>query len=808
MSTRCVLLMLVLAAGVEASEQRANPIRKVVTMLQNMQTKVTTEGEKQKDLFDKFMCYCKNGRGDLDTSISDAENKIANVDAAAKAASAKKVQTAADLAQHKTDRADAKDAITKATSIRQKQAADYTKESSDLTTNIAALGKATNAIEKGMTGFVQTSAAAVVRNLAMEKADISDDQRQELLSFLSGTYPQGGQNYQSGEIVGILKTMHDEMSTALSDADAAEASAIQNYKALMGAKGREIEALSAQVEEETTRVGELSVEIASMSNDLEDTQTALGEDKKFLSELNGGCDKKAAEWEEIKKTRAEELVALAETIKVLDDDDALDLFKKTLPSASASFVQIQSGARRAKALSLIKEAAKNSKSPQLDLIEMAINGKKIGFAKVITMIDEMVANLKVEQGDDDKKRDYCNTEFDATDDKKKGLEQSIADSETAIEELEGAIATLKEEIAALVAGIKALDASVADATSQRKAEHADYTELMANDGAAKDVLAWAKNRLNQFYNPKMYVAPAKRDLSEEDRITVNMGGTLAPTAPPGGIAHTGIVGAFEQGRAAPGSPPATFGAYKNSNGGGVIAMIDVLVKDLDKEMTESDTAEKDSQADYEKLMGDSADKRAQDAKSVTDKNANKANAEESLQAEQDNKGSTQKELTTTLEVIHGLHGECDWLLKYFDARKAARAGEVEALENAKAVLNGADYSLIQVHEQTCPSTSVQCGLSKDAAGDIVFVPHDLPSPGECVNVGSEMPKDGEFKICGPGTFTLSRMTCERHDYKAVTITHATDAYTATDCKTYKLADYYEIHGYIGSASYTCGETAR
>ena len=128
-------------------------------------------------------------------------------------------------------------------------------------------------------------------------------------------------------------------------------------------------------------------------------------------------------------------------IKVLDDDDALDLFKKTLPSASASFVQIQSGARRAKALSLIKEAAKNSKSPQLDLIEMAINGKKIGFAKVITMIDEMVANLKVEQGDDDKKRDYCNTEFDATDDKKKGLEQSIADSETAIEELEGAIAT-------------------------------------------------------------------------------------------------------------------------------------------------------------------------------------------------------------------------------------------------------------------------------------------------------------------------------------------------------------------------------
>jgi septal ring factor EnvC (AmiA/AmiB activator) len=85
------------------------------------------------------------------------------------------------------------------------------------------------------------------------------------------------------------------------------------------------------------------------------------------------------------------------------------------------------------------------------------------------MIDEMVANLKVEQSDDDDKKAYCNSEFDATDDKKKGLEQSISDSETAIAELEGAIATLRDEIAALQAGIKALDKSVAEATEQRKA---------------------------------------------------------------------------------------------------------------------------------------------------------------------------------------------------------------------------------------------------------------------------------------------------------------------------------------------------
>merc|ERR1719446_598661 len=121
----------------------------------------------------------------------------------------------------------------------------------------------------------------------------------------------------------------------------------------------------------------------------------------------------------------------------------------------------------------------------------------------------MIATLKNEQIEDDNKRDYCAAQFDQSDDKKEG------------------IATLTEEIAALDAGIKALDKSVAEATEQRKEENAEYTELMASDAAAKELLGFAKNRLNKFYNPKLYKAPPKRELSEEERITVNMGGTLA-----------------------------------------------------------------------------------------------------------------------------------------------------------------------------------------------------------------------------------------------------------------------------------------
>merc|ERR1719355_354504 len=93
-------------------------------------------------------------------------------------------------------------------------------------------------------------------------------------------------------------------------------------------------------------------------------------------------------------------------------------------------------------------------------------------------------------------------------------------------------------------------------------------------------------------------------------------------------------------------------------------MIGLLIADLDKEMTEAETTEKDSQADYLEMMKDTL-----------------------------KEGQT--DLASTLKYIHDLHMECDWLLKYFDVRKEMRASEVDALGKARAVLNGADYSFLQ-----------------------------------------------------------------------------------------------------------------
>merc|ERR1719321_753345 len=180
-------------------------------------------------------------------------------------------------------------------------------------------------------------------------------QEEDVLSFLSGS-----EDYApaSGQIVGIMKTMHDEMSADIAEEKAAEQAAIKAYDELMAAKTKEVNALTKAIEEKMTRVGELAVEIVQMKNDLGDTAEALVEDKKFLADLEKNCEKKSAEWEEIVKTRNEELLALADTIKILNDDDALELFKKTLPGASASFVQLQVSAAsmRSRALAAIRSA--------------------------------------------------------------------------------------------------------------------------------------------------------------------------------------------------------------------------------------------------------------------------------------------------------------------------------------------------------------------------------------------------------------------------------------------------------------------
>merc|ERR1719428_2314194 len=334
------------------------------------------------------------------------------------------------------------------------------------------------------------------------------------------------------------------------------------------------------------------------------------------------------------------------------------------------------------------------------LLSSALKSKSVDFSKITAQIDGMIEVLGKEQDDDDKQKVFCDEEFTKSAATEQRKEEKLASLAASIEEMSATVATLTSEIETLSAEIAALDKAVAEATEQRKEEHGAFLQMQAENQAATQLVEAAKNKLYKFYNPTMYKAPERRELTEEERIAV-AGGEPDPrdaeeaTAAPG-IAGTGIT-VFAQVRsasdAAPPPPPETFGAYTKKTGksNGVIALMDMMIGDLKTDLTEGEHAEEMAQKDYENLMAASQKTRTTNAESITEKESASAEWTEKIENAKTEQASTTEALAKVKEYIAGLHSSCDFLVENYGARKEARTNEVEGLKNAKSVLAGANF---------------------------------------------------------------------------------------------------------------------
>lgn len=705
------------------SHGRMNPIRKVVNLLMAMQKKVEAEGKQQTELFDKFICGVKSVTSGLEKSIADSQERVPQLESSIKETTAEHQQLAEDLKQAKEDQAKALQAISTANSIREKEAAEYAKESTSQKNDVAAVDKAVKAIAAGQGGgaFLQTKASTVIRRLAMSTdIDLSNVDRDLLSNFLQG----GSQEPSSGEVLGILKAMHDEMAKDLQSMINDEEAAVGDHESLVTAKKKESTACTKAIEVKTGRKGELAVELTKLNNDLEDTKESLVEDGAFLAETKKSSHTKTTDFDHYKKTQAHELVALADTIKLLNDDDALDLFKKTLPEpAAASFVQLPVTAKqmRSDALKVLRGARRSGHKrghadPRLDLLSLWVQGRKGGsFEEVLKKIDRLIGNLKKEQDDDAQKKDWCLAEVDKTEEEVKWTARSVDDVSKVIASSNEDFKAIMAEIGSISKGIKELDGSVESATTQRKAEHAASQNALAENGAAKQLLEMAKNRMNKFYNPKLVEpekpAPAAALVQENDAELLDKSSDddvqEAPTfvqvkshslasdeevlddASSDGE-DSSVASDSEQTQEQ--QEPDEHKERAREESGGVLQMITTLKEDVSKQILEIELEEKASQEDYEIFMKDSSEKRAIDSKAVADKESSKAKIETELQKAKEKLGNEKESLVESKGELVDLHNDCDWLIKNFDARKSARVDEVDALTKARAVLSGADYA--------------------------------------------------------------------------------------------------------------------
>jgi len=681
-----LVLSLCLVAHASAAEEGANPIRKVVTLMQNMQKEIEAEGAKEKELFDKFMCYCSGGTDGLKKAIADSNAQAEELTAKLKSEEAEKAQIGQDLINHKKDREGATADIEEATMLRGKEEAAYAAEKADSETNIAAMAKAIPALEKGMGGaaLLQMPNGDRLKKIVQSYPNVDASDRRQAMAFLEDSSESTG---ASDQIVGILKAMKDDMEAELKEAIAAEEKAVAGFADLKASKEKEIEMATEAIETKMARAGELAVSVVQTKDALEDAIEEAADSTKFLATLEKDCATKSKEMAERDSLRKQEISAISDAIGILNDDDALDVFKKALPS---SFVQtvgfLQKGdvkaSRAHKAQAILANVAHKAKDVQLNLVLYTLGSKlKMkslgGFDDVIKMIDDMVVLLGKTQAEDEKQKTYCEDEFEKAGDEEAAAKTKLASTDAKLAELTDTIGTLMEEISALQASIAALDKSVADATEQRKEEHATYVEAMQMNEVAMGLVEKAKNRMQKFYNPTLYKAPPKTEATMEEKIIT--AGTFAQirshvALPPAPEMPSGLV-------------------QKSTKSAGVIAMMDTIIKDLGSDMKDMEYEEKTAQDDYAELMADSQETRAGDVKGLTGKETAKAQTEADLMTTKEIRSATATDLKQVQTVISDLHAACDFIMQNFDLRKEARTAEIEGLKNAKAVLSGASFSL-------------------------------------------------------------------------------------------------------------------
>jgi len=697
---RSALALLALFAGVATASRvksQENPIRKIVRLMQDMSAEIETEKKKEEELFEKFMCICNEYPSELSESIAAATTAISGYTSKIEEETALKSKLAEELKTHAVDKDTAEKDLAKATTLREKEVDEYDSSVADLTGSIGQLASAIPALEAGASAsaLLQGDNTNHLKNIVEVSNVLTDFDKKQVLAFLSAGTDTSADSLDaassagSGEVLGILKQMKDDMEKNLEEAKNGEAVASAGFADLKGAKDQEIELAAESIEAKEKKTGELSVSIAQSQDALEDATEDKDDSTKMLNTLLKTCDSKKLEWQARLKSRTDEIAAISEAVTILNDDDALDVFKKAVPASlveepASGFLQTKhsegSMLKFQKALDIIKQANKAHHDVHfsflLSKMTTKLNSKQgPDFGAVSKMIDEMVAVLTNEQAEDSKKKEWCTTEL-AKAEKELATTQEKMDANTAtISQIEDEMASLADDIKALSASIADLDKAVFEATADRKAAHAEYVESLSLTEAAVGLIGKAKNRLMKFYNPSVYKAPPKKEATMEEKIIASYGGFVQ------------IHRHASTKRQMPDIPELP--EKKASNSGGVVALMDTIVLDLEKDKATAEADEKNAQKEYVALMSESQTTREADSKSLVNKKAASAERESALVKAKEEKTVTFEELNNAHTFLADLHSSCDFVVQNFAMREEARTTELESLKSAKAVLAGA-----------------------------------------------------------------------------------------------------------------------
>jgi hypothetical protein len=710
-------------------DPKLSPIQKVVTLVTEMKAQTEKEGQEDLKAYDKYMCWCETTEAEKTAAIKAAETKIEELETFVEEAAAKEGELKTEIAGLEDDLAADTEAMSTAQATRKEQNDEFKAEEADMKETLGLLSEAITVLSKVQlvqkpdmhkeallqvrgivhrvsskfqgvmqkdlydlfgefqgidqqkeqsfgkalaTGsflgevFLPKREAAVLaqsRDLPWIKSEEQLGKEAKPNSEMGAAAGSKSYNSRSGSILGLLKTQGDKFAKNLASAQKEELDALIAFQKLAAAKNAEIAAATKQKEAKSVELADLMDKAAKAKEEIEVTTNALTADEAFLLETKKGCKSEDAEYAKRVKVRSEEIKALAETLDILTGDEARSLFDKTISFVQMGVVSHTNRARvamqeraRSNAMQGILKMAKKHKNWML--ASLAVRVKLDAFTKVKAAMDKMLAELQSQQKAEYAKWETCKKDIDTTEDKiwdgkveKRDLGDKHKDLVNTLKQLDADIDEFKNQVAEDEVSLK-------QAGENRKAENQLFQQSIADQRATITILNMALERLAAFYKPKSAL------------VQVHL--HAAPPPKPSG--------------------PEAVGYKKSGTSGGVMELLDMIIADAKRTEDEMGMSEQKSQEDYASYVAATTASIEADREAIAENEKQVASTKSEKSETEEAQLANQASLDKLAELLSGLHGQCDFILKYFDIRQKSRAEEMDAIGEAKAILSGADFS--------------------------------------------------------------------------------------------------------------------
>jgi len=278
------------------------------------------------------------------------------------------------------------------------------------------------------------------------------------------------------------------------------------------------------------------------------------------------------------------------------------------------------------------------------------------FDKVINMIHALVRTLKEEGAEDIKQRERCETEQDKN---KKAMEDLNFDIKKFTEKLDrynDEKVELEKKIKAAEESIGGSNKTINEMKDQRAKEWADFSQATKDDLNAIQLLKEAIVSLSKFY----------KDNKIETTNLLQADPKVAPTT-------------WEDDN---------YGG-KKSESGGIIAILEMIKEDLEREVKFGEDGDAASNANFGNDLKAAQESMEKQMKIKADADTELAEVLRQIDFRDEDKTTKETDLEGEDKIKKALEVDCAWVDTHFESRAKNRKLEIEGLNEAIHFLQGA-----------------------------------------------------------------------------------------------------------------------